>query len=82
MAKVTPKCTYCARRDGCMDYSDKDLQWGAEHGHVPLVEDECKYYRAGNEDSRAAANVAVVEFYDYAKELVKSHAQAPQVKDK
>ena len=43
-------CNLCAKRDGCMPYSDESLVIGAKGGHVPLMGEcsVCNNYLSGN----------------------------------
>ena len=62
-------CNLCAKRDGCMPYSDDDLIVGAKGGYVPLM-GECDYYVSGNADSKSIAVENLNDFNQYAKDLV------------
>ena len=62
-------CNLCAKRDGCMPYSDSDLIVGSDVGHVPLM-GECSYYVAGSEELKVIAVNNLDDFNDYAKDLV------------
>ena len=62
-------CNLCAKRDGCMPYSDESLVIGAKGGHVPLM-GECSVYVAGSEDLKSMAINNLNDFNDYAKNLI------------
>ena len=62
-------CNLCAKRDGCMPYSDDDLIVGANGGHVPLM-GECSYYVGGGEDLKVIAVSNLNDFNKYAEDLV------------
>jgi hypothetical protein len=63
------ECNLCARRDGCMPYSDEDLVSGMTHGHVPL-KGECILFVQGNEQTKEVALDNLNDFNTYAKNLV------------
>ncbi|HHZ94191.1 MAG TPA: hypothetical protein EYN67_01235 [Flavobacteriales bacterium] len=70
-------CNLCAKRDGCMPYSDDDLIIGADGGHVPLM-GECDHYVSGSEDLKVIAVNNLNDFNQYAEDLVSnfnSHIQ-------
>ena len=62
-------CNLCAKRDGCIPYSDADLVYGVNNGHVPEV-GECKLYRQGSEQQKEIAVTNLNDFNAYAKNLV------------
>ena len=65
-------CNLCAKRDGCMPYSDEDLLFGVNNGHVPAL-GECKIYISGNYQQKENALNNLNDFNEYAKNLVKGN---------
>ena len=64
-------CNLCAKRDGCMPYSDDDLVYGVNNGHVPEV-GECSIFEPGTEQQKETAISNLNDFNQYAKNLVSS----------
>ena len=70
-ALLCAACNMCAKRDGCMPYSDEQLVYGVQNGHVPKI-GECEYYQEGTGFMKETALDNLADFNDYAKSLVKS----------
>ena len=64
-------CNLCAKRDGCMPYSDDQLVFGVNNGHVPEL-GECKFYQPGTAIQKQTAADNLNDFNSYAKSLVAS----------
>lgn len=65
-------CVMCAERADCMPgYDDETLYGGAEEGHVPRTEEECRHHIAGDESTRQKALKERDEFNLYAESLIR-----------